>query len=54
MRVACRRLIGIDGENFPGSVRVALPEYIEALGSLGKAALAMGLSYQKAYYTIRA
>jgi molybdate transport system regulatory protein len=54
IRVAGRLWIEIDGENFLGSGRVELLAHIDALGSLRKAALAMGLSYRKAYYAIRA
>jgi molybdate transport system regulatory protein len=42
----------IDGKNFLGYGRVELLEKIEVLGSLRKAAIAMGMSYRKAYYAI--
>ena len=53
MVVTGRLWIEIDGENFLGSGRIELLEKIEALGSLRKAAISMGLSYRKAYYAIR-
>lgn len=53
MTVTGRLWIEIDGENFLGSGRVELLEKIDALGSLRKAAISMGLSYRKAYYAIR-
>jgi molybdate transport system regulatory protein len=43
----------IGGNNFLGSGRAELLEKIEELGSLRKAALAMGMSYRKAYYAIQ-
>jgi molybdate transport system regulatory protein len=45
--------VEINGENFLGSGRIELLEKIEALGSLRKAAISMGLSYRKAYYAVR-
>jgi molybdate transport system regulatory protein len=51
--VAGRIWIELAGENFLGSGRVELLEKIESLGSLRKAAISMGLSYRKAYYSIR-
>ena len=53
MVVTGRLWIEIDGENFLGSGRIELLEKIEALGTLRKAAISMGLSYRKAYYAIR-
>jgi molybdate transport system regulatory protein len=53
MVVAGRLWVEIDGENFLGAGRIELLEKIEALGSIRKAAISMGLSYRKAYYTIR-
>ncbi|MEI7723981.1 MAG: LysR family transcriptional regulator [Bacteroidota bacterium] len=53
MTVAGRLWIEIDGMNFLGSGRIELLEKVEALGSLRKAAISMGLSYRKAYYAIR-
>jgi molybdate transport system regulatory protein len=43
----------IGGNNFLGYGRVELLEKIEVLGSLRKAAFAMGMSYRKAYYAIQ-
>ncbi|MCX6277233.1 MAG: LysR family transcriptional regulator [Bacteroidetes bacterium] len=42
-----------EGENFIGTGRVELLEKIGELGSLRKAAIAMGMSYRKAYYAIK-
>jgi molybdate transport system regulatory protein len=54
MVVTGRLWVEIDGENFLGSGRIELLEKIETLGSLRQAAIAMGLSYRKAYYAVRA
>ena len=43
MTVAGRLWIEIDGMNFLGSGRIELLEKIEALGSLRKAAISMGV-----------
>jgi molybdate transport system regulatory protein len=51
--VTGRLWLEIDGMNFLGSGRVELLEKIESLGSLRKAAFAMGLSYRRAYYSIK-
>ncbi|MEI7897899.1 MAG: hypothetical protein WCJ26_12750 [bacterium] len=48
-----RLWIEIEGRNFLGAGRIELLEKIENLGSLRKAAISMGLSYQKAYYALR-
>ncbi|MEI6434892.1 MAG: hypothetical protein WCP32_08620 [Bacteroidota bacterium] len=42
-----------EGQNFLGTGRIELLEKIEELGSLRKAAIAMGMSYRKAYYAIK-
>lgn len=43
----------IDGENFLGSGRAELMKTIDLQGTLRKSAVAMGLSYRKAYYAVR-
>jgi molybdate transport system regulatory protein len=53
MAVAGRIWIEMEGEDFLGAGRIELLENIEKTGSLRKAAAMMGLSYRKAFYTIK-
>lgn len=42
--------IDFDDERYLGHGRIALLEHIDALGSIAKAAKAMGMSYKRAWY----